>query len=208
MSLAFSRRLVAAPNARHNHRILNIFANTKSAAVSAIGTRCISITTANSPICLHSSSSRVCANNNISGRFFSEKPIIPGIGKGKTSTGIVGLDVDHDAVNKIISFNQALLDKMEASDMPESAQYRINVSKLARYRIKMCLENADDPEQVEELCQMGQVEELVEQAKDEMEVLDMYLRERMWEMIKPVKIEYNPTRDQTDEDDDEEGESK
>ena len=52
---------------------------------------------------------------------------------------------------------------------------------------------ADDPEAVEELCNCGQVEELVVQADNEMKVMDMYLRNRWWELVKPVDIEYNPS---------------
>jgi len=43
---------------------------------------------------------------------------------------------------------QALLDKLNASDMPPDAQYRINVEKIARFRIKAAQENLDDPEKV------------------------------------------------------------
>lgn len=121
-----------------------------------------------------------------------DKPLVPGIGRGKTSTGLVGLDVDHDAVPKMIVGYQALLDKLAASDMPPDAQYRINVEQIARYRIKAAQENLDDPEKVEELCNCGQVEELVIQADNEMIVMDMYLRNRWWELVKPVEIEYNP----------------
>jgi NADH dehydrogenase (ubiquinone) 1 alpha subcomplex subunit 5 len=88
---------------------------------------------------------------------------------------------------------QALLDKLAASDMPPTAQYRINVEKIARYRIAAAQENLDDPEKVEELCNCGQVEELVVQAENEMIVMDMYLRNRWWELVKPVDIEYNPS---------------
>lgn len=122
----------------------------------------------------------------------AEKPLIPGIGLGKTSTGIVGIAVDHDAVPKMITGYQALLDKIAASDMPADAQYRINVEQIARYRIKAAQENLDDPEKVEELCNCGQVEELVIQADNEMIVMDMYLRNRWWELVKPVEVEYNP----------------
>mmetsp|Transcript_13905 Transcript_13905/g.19911 ORF Transcript_13905/g.19911 Transcript_13905/m.19911 type:complete len:187 (+) Transcript_13905:152-712(+) len=121
----------------------------------------------------------------------ADKPLIPGVGLGKTSTGLTGLAVDHDAVRKIIAGNQALLDKMAASDMPETAQYRINVEAIARYRIKVCEENFDDPEKIEELVECGQVEELVLQARDEMEVLDMYLESRLWEKISPNEVEWD-----------------
>eukprot|EP00579_Thalassiosira_antarctica_P007348 CAMPEP_0201882572 /NCGR_PEP_ID=MMETSP0902-20130614/14286_1 /ASSEMBLY_ACC=CAM_ASM_000551 /TAXON_ID=420261 /ORGANISM="Thalassiosira antarctica, Strain CCMP982" /LENGTH=183 /DNA_ID=CAMNT_0048411145 /DNA_START=32 /DNA_END=583 /DNA_ORIENTATION=- len=128
-------------------------------------------------------------------RCFSAEPLedlVPGIGRGKTSTGIVGIDVDHDAVPKMITKYQALLDKLAASDMPPDAQYRINVEKIARFRIAAAQENLDDPEMVEELCNCGQVEELVIQGDNEMIVMDMYLRNRWWELVKPVEIEYNP----------------
>eukprot|EP00590_Aulacoseira_subarctica_P010644 CAMPEP_0172415156 /NCGR_PEP_ID=MMETSP1064-20121228/1653_1 /TAXON_ID=202472 /ORGANISM="Aulacoseira subarctica , Strain CCAP 1002/5" /LENGTH=100 /DNA_ID=CAMNT_0013152063 /DNA_START=391 /DNA_END=693 /DNA_ORIENTATION=+ len=80
---------------------------------------------------------------------------------------------------------------MAASDMPETAQYRINVEAIARYRIKVCEENFDDPEKIEELVECGQVEELVLQARDEMEVLDMYLESRLWEKISPNEVEWD-----------------
>lgn len=118
--------------------------------------------------------------------------LVPGIGRGKTSTGIVGIDVDHDATSKMITKYQALLDKLAASDMPPDAQYHINVDKIARFRIAAAREHLDDPEKVEELCNCGQVEELVIQADNEMIVMDMYLRNRWWELVKPVEIEYNP----------------
>lgn len=125
---------------------------------------------------------------------FSSAELVPGYGKGKTSTGIVGLPVDPDAVSNIVVHYQALLDRMAASDLPETSQYRVDMEKIANYRIKIAKENPDDPDLVEELCQCGQVEELIEQAKDEMEVLDMYLKERLWESIGDydVDIEYNP----------------
>ncbi|KAL7434099.1 hypothetical protein ACHAXH_005329 [Discostella pseudostelligera] len=121
-----------------------------------------------------------------------DKPLIPGIGRGKTSTGLVGLAVDHDAVPKMIIKYQALLDKLASSDMPPTAQYRINVEKIARYRIMAAQSNLDDPEKVEEMCNCGQVEELVIQAENEMIVMDMYLRNRWWELVKPVEVEYDP----------------
>ena len=76
--------------------------------------------------------------------------------------------MDPDAVSNVITSYQSLLDRMAASDLPETSQYRVDIEKIARYRIKVAMENAEDPEMVEELCQCGQVEELAEQAKDEM----------------------------------------
>mmetsp|Transcript_15981 Transcript_15981/g.37014 ORF Transcript_15981/g.37014 Transcript_15981/m.37014 type:complete len:172 (+) Transcript_15981:146-661(+) len=126
---------------------------------------------------------------------FSTSEVVPGIGRGKTSTGIVGLPADPDAVSKIITSYQALLDRMASSDLPENAQYRVDLENISNYRIKMATEHPDDPEMIEELCQCGQVEELVQQAELEMGVLEMYLKERLWEEIDyevVVDVEDNP----------------
>lgn len=117
----------------------------------------------------------------------------------------VGLAADPDACQKIVTKYQALLDRMAASDLPEKAQYRVDITKIANYRIRIATEHADDPDMVEELCQCGQVEELVQQADEEMMVLDMYLKERLWEDIDydvDVEIEYNPDPSDLDDEND------
>mmetsp|Transcript_32968 Transcript_32968/g.38371 ORF Transcript_32968/g.38371 Transcript_32968/m.38371 type:complete len:150 (+) Transcript_32968:565-1014(+) len=103
----------------------------------------------------------------------------------------VGLKVDHDALSKIVTKYTALLEK--AQEMPPTAQYRINIEKLARYRINAATQFPDDPEMVEELCNCGQVEELVQQADEEMAVMEMYLRNKWWELVGEVEIEYEPS---------------
>ena len=103
--------------------------------------------------------------------------------------------MDHEAVPKMIVKYQALLDRMEASDMPADAEYRKVMEKICRYRIKAAQDNLNDPEKVEELCNCGQVEELVVQADNEMIVLEMYLKNRWWEYVKPIEVEYEPTLD-------------
>ena len=89
---------------------------------------------------------------------------------------------------------QALLDKMEASDMPETAQYRIDVTKWCNYVVASVKANPDDPEAVEEAVQMGQVEELIDMADDEMICLDVYLETRMWELVAAANpnVDFNP----------------
>lgn len=89
---------------------------------------------------------------------------------------------------------QALLDTMAASDMPETYHYRVIVEKMCRYRIQACLDNPEDPDMVEEMCNCGQVEELVEQADEEMEVLQMILANKWWERIpeEDIVVEENP----------------
>mmetsp|Transcript_7037 Transcript_7037/g.17961 ORF Transcript_7037/g.17961 Transcript_7037/m.17961 type:complete len:238 (-) Transcript_7037:116-829(-) len=123
-----------------------------------------------------------------------EKPIIPGIGKGKTSTGLVGLAVEPDWYNVMLKKFQLLLDTMEASDMPETAQYRMNVTKWANFVIATVKANPDDPEAVEDEVRMGQVEELIEMADDEMVCMRMYIQEKFWLELdnEGPEIDFNP----------------
>jgi hypothetical protein len=101
--------------------------------------------------------------------------------------------VEPDWYNVMLKKFQALLDKMEASDMPETAQYRIDVTKWCHYVLKQVREHPNDPEAVEEAVQMGQVEELIDMADDEMIALDVYLRTRMWELVGDnPKIDFHP----------------
>lgn len=104
----------------------------------------------------------------------------------------VGLAVQPDWYNVMLEKFQALLDKMEASDMPETAQYRIDVTKWCNYVIAQAKANPEDPEAVEDACRMGQVEELIEMAEDEMVALDAYLEVRMWEMVGQPEIVFEP----------------
>jgi len=79
--------------------------------------------------------------------------------------------------------------------MPQDATYRTNIEAIAKHRIQICQDHPTDPEAVEEAVQMGQVEELVEQAEKEMAVLEMYLDRRMWECVEQVDIQFDPERD-------------
>lgn len=79
--------------------------------------------------------------------------------------------------------------------MPETAQYRIDVTKWCNYVIAQVKANPENPEAVEEAVQMGQVEELIEMADDEMICLDTYLSSRMWELVaaaNPPVVDMNP----------------
>lgn len=100
--------------------------------------------------------------------------------------------MEPDWYNVLLKEFQALLDKMAASDMPETAQYRIDVTKWCNYVIAQAKANSDDPEAVEEAVNMGQVEELIEMAQDEMIALDTYLKVRMWELVGEPVVDFDP----------------
>lgn len=78
--------------------------------------------------------------------------------------------------------------------MPETAVYRVNIEKLCNHRINAAAANPDNPEKVEEIINCGQVEEIVEQADDEMHVMNMYLKNRWWEHVEEVDIEFEPAQ--------------
>jgi NADH dehydrogenase (ubiquinone) 1 alpha subcomplex subunit 5 len=106
----------------------------------------------------------------------------------------VGLAVEPDWYNKTLQKFQALLDKMEASDMPPTAQYRIDVTKWCNYVVSKTKSFPEDPEAVEDSVGMGQVEELMEMADDEMIALDTYLKVRMWELVEQSNpaVDFSP----------------
>jgi NADH dehydrogenase (ubiquinone) 1 alpha subcomplex subunit 5 len=112
--------------------------------------------------------------------------------------------VEPDWYNVMLKKFQALLDKMDASDMPETAQYRIDVTKWCNYVLRQVRDNPDNPEAVEENVRMGQVEELIDMADDEMVCLDVYLKTRMWELVGNPNIDFapDPMRDPFAEDGD------
>ena len=78
--------------------------------------------------------------------------------------------------------------------MPVTAQYRIDVTKWCNYVIKVTKENPTNPEAVEDAVNMGQVEELIDMADDEMICLNVYLKTRMWEHVAETNpdIDFSP----------------
>jgi NADH dehydrogenase (ubiquinone) 1 alpha subcomplex subunit 5 len=103
--------------------------------------------------------------------------------------------VEPDWYNVMLTKFQLLLDRLEASDMPETAQYRVDVTKWCQYVIEQVKANPSNPEAVEDAVNMGQVEELIEMADDEMVAMDVYLKARMWELVEQSgapSVEFNP----------------
>lgn len=123
------------------------------------------------------------------------KPLVPGVGIAKTSTGLVGLAVEPDWYNKMLFKFQLLLDNLEASEIPETNQYRIDVTQWCNYVLETARANPDDPEAVEAAVRMGQVEELLEMADDEMVAMEAYIGGRLWEYLdedNPTVVDMDP----------------
>jgi len=111
-------------------------------------------------------------------------PLLASASKG--STGIVGLDVVPNAREVLISLYQQTLQAVKP--IPESAQYRKSVEALTQHRLKVCQEE-EDWENIEKKIQCGQVEELIVQAKDELQLIPKMAEWKPWEVPEGYKVE-------------------
>lgn len=86
----------------------------------------------------------------------------------KETTGIVGLEVVPNAREVLIGLYTTTLDKIKA--VPEDEGYRKAVESFTRQRLKVCQEE-EDWEAIEKKLGCGQVEELIEEAEDELKLI-------------------------------------
>ncbi|KAL8095842.1 hypothetical protein AgCh_036997 [Apium graveolens] len=87
----------------------------------------------------------------------------------KDTTGIVGLDVVPNARQVLIGLYSKTLKEIQA--VPEDEGYRKAVESFTRHRLKVCQEE-NDWEVIEKRLGCGQVEELIEEAEDELKLID------------------------------------
>lgn len=66
-------------------------------------------------------------------------------------------------------------------DLPEDAAYRVNVEKIINYRLGVVSEN-EDIEKIEATLNIGQVQEVIEQAENELELIPHMAEWAPWEM--------------------------
>lgn len=88
--------------------------------------------------------------------------------KVKETTGIAGLDVVPNAREVLISLYTRTLKEIKA--VPEDEGYRKAVESFTTHRMKVCKEE-EDWEQIEKRLGCGQVEELIEEAQDELTLI-------------------------------------
>jgi NADH dehydrogenase (ubiquinone) 1 alpha subcomplex subunit 5 len=86
----------------------------------------------------------------------------------KQTTGIVGLDVEPEARKVLIGLYTRALDEIKA--VPEDEGYRKAVESFTRHRLQICQEE-DDWKRIEDRIGCGQVEELIEEAQDELKLI-------------------------------------
>lgn len=92
----------------------------------------------------------------------------PLLAKVKQTTGIVGLDVVPNAREVLIGLYSKTLKEIQA--VPEDEGYRKAVESFTRHRLKVCQEE-EDWENIEKRLGCGQVEELIEEAQDELKLI-------------------------------------
>ncbi|RZR99323.1 hypothetical protein BHM03_00028879 [Ensete ventricosum] len=89
-------------------------------------------------------------------------------GKVKETTGIVGLDVVPNAQEVLVSLYSRTLKEIQA--VPQDEGYRKAVESFTRHRLQVCQEE-EDWEAIEKRIGCGQVEELIEEAQDELKLI-------------------------------------
>ena len=90
------------------------------------------------------------------------------VAKVKETTRIVGLEVVPNAREVLISLYGRTLKEIEA--VPENEGYRKAVESFTRHRLQVCHEE-EDWEMIEKRIGCGQVEELIEEAQDELKLI-------------------------------------
>jgi NADH dehydrogenase (ubiquinone) 1 alpha subcomplex subunit 5 len=92
----------------------------------------------------------------------------PLMAKIKQTTGIVGLDVVPNAREVLIGLYSKTLNEIQK--VPKDEGYRKAVESFTSHRLKVCQEE-EDWEKIENRLGCGQVEELIEEAQDELKLI-------------------------------------
>ncbi|XP_068642612.1 probable NADH dehydrogenase [ubiquinone] 1 alpha subcomplex subunit 5, mitochondrial [Aristolochia californica] len=101
----------------------------------------------------------------------------PLLAKMKETTGIAGLDVVPNAREVLISLYTKTMKEIEA--VPPDEGYRKAVESFTKHRLKVC-EEEEDWEQIEKRIGCGQVEELIEEAQDELKLIAKMIEWDPW----------------------------
>lgn len=75
---------------------------------------------------------------------------------------------------------------MDNQKIPESSGYRVNVEKWFKFITKTA-SSSQDVKAIEDEIGLGQIEEVIEIAKDELSLVDYYYEQRGWELVEDEK---------------------
>jgi NADH dehydrogenase (ubiquinone) 1 alpha subcomplex subunit 5 len=103
----------------------------------------------------------------------------------KRTTGVVGLDVEADARGVLMALYSKTLHDVRAL-LPEHAAYRKDVELMTGFRLDVVRATPDVAE-IEAKIGRGQVEELVAQAKSELQLIPEYAQWRLWDSKPPAR---------------------
>ncbi|KAJ6861782.1 hypothetical protein NC651_037749 [Populus alba x Populus x berolinensis] len=101
----------------------------------------------------------------------------PLLARVKQTTGIVGLDVVPNARAVLINLYSKTLKEIKA--VPEDEGYRKAVETFTKHRLTVC-EEEEEWEKIEERIGCGQVEELIEEAQDELKLIGKMIEWDPW----------------------------
>lgn len=105
-------------------------------------------------------------------------PRLAGAVRGKKSTGIVGLAVETDAKPILLDLYAQTLAALQA--VPEASEYRKTVETLTKERLAV-VQARDDLSAIEAAVGCGQVEQLIEQARDELKLIPTLIQSRAFD---------------------------
>ncbi|KAL4575838.1 hypothetical protein LXL04_011925 [Taraxacum kok-saghyz] len=110
-------------------------------------------------------------------RRFARPSSLMMMAKVKETTGIVGLEVVPNAREVLIGLYDKTLKEIQR--VPEDEGYRKAVESFTRHRLTVCKEE-EDWEAIEKRLGCGQVEELIEEAQDELKLIDKMIEWDPW----------------------------
>ena len=67
--------------------------------------------------------------------------------------------------------------------IPQDSQYRVDVEKWCNFFTKVATGNTDI-KKIEDEIALGQIEEVCEMVRDELQLSEIYVKEKGWEMVK------------------------
>ena len=103
----------------------------------------------------------------------------------KHSTGLVGLAVNPNAREDAVDLYNKLLGELQV--IPETAGYRVSVERTAKHRLSL-IEQHNDQKKLED--ELGfQLEEIIEDAKNELELLPSILEHKPWESTEEIQVQ-------------------
>jgi|SaaInlStandDraft_5_1057022.scaffolds.fasta_scaffold45181_1 NADH dehydrogenase (ubiquinone) 1 alpha subcomplex subunit 5 len=98
----------------------------------------------------------------------------------KISTGVTGVSVVPNARSVLLDIYQQTLIALRTHNVPEDSEYSKAVENVTRYRMGI-VDAATDAKDVENSIQCGTVEELIEQARSEMDLIAVMAHAKPWE---------------------------